>query len=154
MNQDSISGVPSPSLARVMESPCKGIVYNTLEKILERSNMQKALHKVESNKGCSGTDGIGQKEIRKHLKENWVEIKDKRFWVRCSNEQYEKIKALAEKERVSMSELALMKILNLKVIEVDEIKEYPNTITDKKGEKRTYTQRRLARKRLLQPISA
>lgn len=77
MNQDSISGVPSPSLARVMESPCKGIVYNTLEKILERSNMQKALHRVESNKGCSGTDGIGQKEIRKHLKENWVEIKEK-----------------------------------------------------------------------------
>jgi len=77
VNQESNPGVPSPSLARVMESPCKEIEYNTLEKILERSNMQKALHRVESNKGCSGIDGIGQKEIRKHLKENWLEIKEK-----------------------------------------------------------------------------
>jgi group II intron reverse transcriptase/maturase len=77
VSQDNIPGVPSPSLARIMESPCKGIEYSTLEKILERRNMQKALHRVESNKGCSGIDGVGQKEIRKYLKENWVEIKDK-----------------------------------------------------------------------------
>ena len=77
VSQESIPGVPGLSLARVMESPCKRIEYRTLEKILERSNMQKALRRVESNKGCSGIDGVGQKEIRKHLKENWVEIKEK-----------------------------------------------------------------------------
>jgi len=32
VNQESISGVPSPSLARVMESPCKGIEYSTKSK--------------------------------------------------------------------------------------------------------------------------
>lgn len=77
VSQDSIPGAPSPSLARVMESPCKEVKYDLLEKILERGNMQKALHRVESNKGCCGVDGIGYREIRKHLKEKWLGIKDK-----------------------------------------------------------------------------
>lgn len=77
VSQDSIPGVPSPPLARVMEGPCKAEGYDLLEKILERRNMQKALHRVESNRGCCGVDGIGYREIRKHLKVNWPGIKEK-----------------------------------------------------------------------------
>ena len=48
-----------------------------LEQILSRENMFAALNKVKANKGAGGIDGIFTEEIDQHLKNNWVEIRDK-----------------------------------------------------------------------------
>jgi RNA-directed DNA polymerase len=49
--------------------------YHLLEKVIERSNLKKALKRVESNKGEPGIDGMPTQELREYLKENWVPIK-------------------------------------------------------------------------------
>ncbi|WP_258360216.1 hypothetical protein [Moorella sulfitireducens (nom. illeg.)] len=50
-------GAPSPSPARIGEPPCGGCT-DLMEKVVERSNMLRALHRVESNKGAAGADGM------------------------------------------------------------------------------------------------
>lgn len=45
-----------------------------LEKILERSNLNKAYKQVKSNKGSAGMDGITTDELLEHLKEHRDEI--------------------------------------------------------------------------------
>lgn len=48
-----------------------------LEEILSRENMFEALRRVKANKGAGGTDGISVDEIDQHLRDNWVDIRDK-----------------------------------------------------------------------------
>lgn len=55
------------------ESPMFG--ERLMEAICERGNLEKALKRVISNKGGAGVDGMNVKELREHLKENWVSIK-------------------------------------------------------------------------------
>ncbi len=68
-------GVPSPSPARVEGQPC-GDGTDLMEKVVERSNMLRALRRVESNKGAAGVDGMEIKSLRPYLKEHWPRIKE------------------------------------------------------------------------------
>lgn len=47
-----------------------------MEAVVERSNMLRALHRVERNKGAAGVDGMTVDELRLHLKEQWAAIKE------------------------------------------------------------------------------
>jgi RNA-directed DNA polymerase len=46
------------------------------EAILERGNLNTALKQVEHNGGAPGIDGMGTKELRPYLKENWSKIRE------------------------------------------------------------------------------
>jgi group II intron reverse transcriptase/maturase len=48
---------------------------NLMEKAVERSNLKKALERVESNKGAAGIDEMQTSELRQFLKANWENIK-------------------------------------------------------------------------------
>lgn len=48
---------------------------NLMEKVVERSNLKKALERVENNKGAAGIDGMQTCELRQFLKANWTNIK-------------------------------------------------------------------------------
>jgi group II intron reverse transcriptase/maturase len=48
---------------------------NLMEKVVERSNLKKALERVERNKGAAGIDEIQTSELRQFLKANWENIK-------------------------------------------------------------------------------
>lgn len=47
------------------------------ERIFSRSNMMKAMHKVQSNKGAAGVDGMSVKELPSHITKQWPRIKAK-----------------------------------------------------------------------------
>lgn len=68
-------GVPSPSPARVGEQSCGGGT-GLMERVVERDNVLRALHRVESNKGAAGVDGVAIKSLRQHLKEHWPRIRE------------------------------------------------------------------------------
>ena len=42
-----------------------------MEKVVERSNLKKALERVERNKGAAGVDNMQVNELRPYLKANW-----------------------------------------------------------------------------------
>lgn len=46
-----------------------------MEKVLERSNLKKALERVERNKGAAGVDNMQVEELRPYLKARWPNIK-------------------------------------------------------------------------------
>ena len=46
-----------------------------MEKVVERSNVEKALKRVKQNKGSAGVDGMTVDELPKHLTENWKAIR-------------------------------------------------------------------------------
>ncbi|QZT32831.1 group II intron reverse transcriptase/maturase [Caldalkalibacillus thermarum TA2.A1] len=48
-----------------------------LENILSRSNLTKALKRVEANKGAPGIDGVSTEHLRDYLREHWPAIKQK-----------------------------------------------------------------------------
>ena len=50
---------------------------NLLEKILSRANMIQAMKRVISNKGSHGVDGMKTYELKEHLIQNWLAIKEK-----------------------------------------------------------------------------
>jgi len=64
---------------RVLSATPKGeasaLQYGTLERILSRENMTKALKRVERNKGSHGIDGMETYELRNFLSDKWAEIK-------------------------------------------------------------------------------
>jgi len=47
------------------------------ERIFSRSNMVKAMHKVQGNKGAAGVDGMSVKELPSHITKQWPKIKAK-----------------------------------------------------------------------------
>lgn len=51
--------------------------YCSLEVVLSRENMMKALKRVKANGGSHGIDGIKIDELRNYLIDNWVETKAK-----------------------------------------------------------------------------
>jgi RNA-directed DNA polymerase len=46
-----------------------------MERVLERSNLEIALERVEENRGSAGVDGMTTRELRPWLKENWPRIR-------------------------------------------------------------------------------
>jgi group II intron reverse transcriptase/maturase len=47
-----------------------------LEQVLARANMDRALRRVEQNKGAAGIDGMAVKSLRPYLRENWPRIRE------------------------------------------------------------------------------
>jgi len=50
--------------------------FATMEKIVERENMKKALKQVQRNKGAPGVDGMTVKDLGARLIEQWPVIRD------------------------------------------------------------------------------
>jgi len=48
-----------------------------LEAVVERGNMLRALHRVESNKGAAGVDGMTVAQLRLYVREHWAQIKER-----------------------------------------------------------------------------
>lgn len=48
---------------------------NLMEQVLEKSNLKRAVERVERNKGAPGIDGMEVSQLRLHLKANWLRIK-------------------------------------------------------------------------------
>jgi RNA-directed DNA polymerase len=48
-----------------------------MEAVVERSNMIAALHRVESNKGAAGVDGMTVADLRAYLQGQWPEIRER-----------------------------------------------------------------------------
>lgn len=57
------------------KSEASALKYGTLERVLSKENMTKALKRVEANKGSHGIDGMKTDELRRFLFDNWTEIK-------------------------------------------------------------------------------
>jgi RNA-directed DNA polymerase len=47
-----------------------------MEAVVERENMNSALHRVEANKGSAGVDGMPVESLRPFLKKQWPQIKE------------------------------------------------------------------------------
>lgn len=47
----------------------------TMEEVLERENLRKALGQVRRNKGAPGIDGLTVEQLAAHLREHWPEIR-------------------------------------------------------------------------------
>lgn len=81
--------------------------------------------------------------------------KDKRYWVRCTPEQYEKIQNMAGEKNVSMGEFTLAKIFNIEIEQTDGEKKCTYYIDNKQGEPRPYTLKYKTKKRgILKPVRA
>jgi len=52
------------------------LTENLLEKVIDIQNFNQAFHKVKSNKGAPGVDGMGVDELRKYLEKNLKSIKE------------------------------------------------------------------------------
>jgi RNA-directed DNA polymerase len=68
---------PSVLVARTKELNHGGQDTDLLEQMLERTNMMKALKRVEGNRGAAGVDGMNVGELRDYLREHWVEIRER-----------------------------------------------------------------------------
>lgn len=63
-NTTAVEGSTGPGTTQLMEA------------VVERSNMTKALHRVERNGGSAGVDGMTVGALRAYLKEQWPKIKE------------------------------------------------------------------------------
>ena len=54
----------------------EGRITMLLNQILSRENMLQALKRVEQNKGSHGVDMMPVQNLRQHIVENWVSIKE------------------------------------------------------------------------------
>lgn len=68
-------GAPSSSPAQNAKRPC-GDGTDLMELVVERSNMLRALHRVEQNRGAAGIDGMEIKSLRPYLREHWPRIRE------------------------------------------------------------------------------
>jgi len=59
--------------SRLSESPTGEI--RLMESILEWDNMQRALHRVRSNKGAPGVDGMTVDQLSGYLQRHWPKIR-------------------------------------------------------------------------------
>jgi len=64
------------SSATAMEDRTGPGTTQLMEAVVERSNMIKALHRVERNGGSAGVDGMTVDVLRFYLKEQWLKIKE------------------------------------------------------------------------------
>lgn len=65
---------PSSSSAQIEMPTCEE-PPSLLEQVLERSNMLRALKRVESNKGAPGVDGIRISSLRGYVRDQWTGIR-------------------------------------------------------------------------------
>ena len=75
VNPSGPGGAPSYATAREGKDTCsQGNLL--MERVVERNNMFKALHRVESNRGACGVDGLEVKDLRHYLREHWLTIRE------------------------------------------------------------------------------
>jgi RNA-directed DNA polymerase len=67
-------GTESLKAERRTESPA--IVEQLMEEVCERENCERALKRVQSNKGSAGIDGMTVKQLPAYLKKHWLGIRD------------------------------------------------------------------------------
>ena len=67
-------GTETRSAATDPESPAA--LGPTMETILDRENLKKALSRVKGNKGAPGVDGMSVEQLPAFLKEHWPAIRD------------------------------------------------------------------------------
>jgi RNA-directed DNA polymerase len=73
---------PSTTGQRVEQSPARDEGQSNAgsaglwEQVWERQNLLRALHRVESNRGAPGVDGMTVEELRPHLINHWLEIRE------------------------------------------------------------------------------
>lgn len=75
VNPPGTVGAPSFLPAQVTKQPCED-GYDLMERVVSRSNMLRALRRVEQNKGAAGVDGMEIKFLRPYLKDHWPRIKE------------------------------------------------------------------------------
>ncbi len=73
-NSRGIRGGVSNSTVRRANSDPKGM--QLMEKVIRGENMEKALRRVEKNKGSAGADKMTVSELRSYLKKQWPRIKE------------------------------------------------------------------------------
>ena len=67
------AGIEARAARVATESPAAG--GPSMEAIVERDNLRKALAQVRRNKGAPGVDGMTVDDLASHLKDHWPEIK-------------------------------------------------------------------------------
>ena len=70
----SREGSESPTAERNPERPASSELL--MEEVCERSNLQKALRRVQANKGAPGIDGMPVDELADYLRQNWPAIRN------------------------------------------------------------------------------
>lgn len=68
-------GIESASRVTVETEPRNAAGTATMEAVVSRENMLRALHAVERNRGAAGVDGMTTGQLRGHLREQWEQIK-------------------------------------------------------------------------------
>jgi RNA-directed DNA polymerase len=76
VNTQGTEGVPSFSPAQPKETTREESCTNLMERVVAKDNMYYALHRVESNKGAAGIDGVTIESLRPFLKDHWPEIRE------------------------------------------------------------------------------
>jgi RNA-directed DNA polymerase len=66
-------GTEARAAAPATENPAA--IGPSMEAIVERDNVRKALAQVRRNKGAPGVDAMSVEDLRLHLKDHWPEIK-------------------------------------------------------------------------------
>ena len=66
-------GTETRAAALATESPAA--IGPSMEAIVERDNVRKALAQVRRNKGAPGADDMSAEDLAFHLKDHWLEIK-------------------------------------------------------------------------------
>jgi RNA-directed DNA polymerase len=70
----SVEGTESFKAERRTESPA--IVARLMEEVCERENCERALKRVQANKGSAGVDGMKVGQLSAHLKKHWPSIRE------------------------------------------------------------------------------
>ncbi|OPY59428.1 MAG: Group II intron-encoded protein LtrA [Pelotomaculum sp. PtaU1.Bin035] len=76
VNPRGIEGVPSFSPAQTRETTREESSTYLMEQVVERNNMFQALHRVKSNKGAPGIDGMTIESLGPFLKDHWPRIRE------------------------------------------------------------------------------
>src|SRR5579871_3792879 len=63
------------ALAATTEIESRAACEPSMEAIVERDNLRKALAQVKRNKGAAGIDGMTVEELGPYLKEHWLTIR-------------------------------------------------------------------------------
>ena len=69
----ALEGCEARAAAPITENPAA--IGPSMEAIVERDNVRKALAQVRRNKGAPGTDDMSVDDLGVHLKDHWLEIK-------------------------------------------------------------------------------
>ena len=70
----AVGGTETSTAARKSESSAD--VENLMEEVCERGNLERALKRVESNRGSPGVDGMSVGDLRGYLVDHWPAIRE------------------------------------------------------------------------------